>query len=385
MEKWQSDLRGMGSDTPVFYEVISATRPDTILEVGSWKGRSAIQMAQVVKALGLKTEIGCIDTWLGSPEFLRPGNRHCEAMNFVNGYPTLFYTFMKNVIESETDSVITPIPNTADNAALILGKLGVKADFIYIDAAHYYKAVLDDLTNYWELLSDRGIIAGDDFYLGSVAKAAREFARRHDLQLYVTDGKFVIARDENDIPENIRYEHKKDFRRAIKYVDKLLAACPHPSGLHRLGSYAAQSGDSETALECYAQAVAADRDRPDTWLEIGRLHKLRGDYARAVSAIETALEYDPDSPGYLDELATCHLLNEDIESARQTYLRSIAANSYRHQPHRALCSIYWLSGDFAQALDEIEQAIAISPIGEYLEKRKELLAQFDVTRQIATG
>src|SRR5687768_5229089 len=62
------DVQGWGSDDPLLVEAIHALRPARICEVGSWKGRSAINMAKAVKSLGLNTEIVCVDTWLGSPE-----------------------------------------------------------------------------------------------------------------------------------------------------------------------------------------------------------------------------------------------------------------------------------------------------------------------------
>src|SRR5262245_9381175 len=62
------DMQGWGSDKPIFRTAIEAVRPRTIIELGSWKGLSAIHMAGLCRELGLDTEIVCVDTWLGSPE-----------------------------------------------------------------------------------------------------------------------------------------------------------------------------------------------------------------------------------------------------------------------------------------------------------------------------
>ncbi len=44
-------------------------RPVAIIEVGTWKGCSAIGMAKVAKECNVEVKIICVDTWLGSPEF----------------------------------------------------------------------------------------------------------------------------------------------------------------------------------------------------------------------------------------------------------------------------------------------------------------------------
>ena len=47
-------------------KVIADVKPKLIVEVGTWKGASAIYMAKICRKLELNTEIVCIDTWLGT-------------------------------------------------------------------------------------------------------------------------------------------------------------------------------------------------------------------------------------------------------------------------------------------------------------------------------
>lgn len=68
------DYQGWGSDHPILTTLIDILRPKLILEVGTWKGLSAIYMANCIKSLNLETEIVCIDIWLGSPEHWLPKN-----------------------------------------------------------------------------------------------------------------------------------------------------------------------------------------------------------------------------------------------------------------------------------------------------------------------
>jgi hypothetical protein len=43
------DLQGWGSDDPVLEDAIRLLRPGRVCVVGSWKGRSAVRMARVVR------------------------------------------------------------------------------------------------------------------------------------------------------------------------------------------------------------------------------------------------------------------------------------------------------------------------------------------------
>lgn len=62
---WQGrpdDASGWGSDSPAFGELIAERRPRRIIEIGTWKGGSALEMATHLEKAGLKTEIICVDT-----------------------------------------------------------------------------------------------------------------------------------------------------------------------------------------------------------------------------------------------------------------------------------------------------------------------------------
>src|SRR6478735_723527 len=181
---WPADLQGWGSEDPVFLEVMSALRPKLIVEVGSWKGASAIHMAQLAKALRLDCRIICIDTWLGSTEHVlgqRPEWR--ESLQLRHGFPHLYFTFLANVVRAGVAERIVPLANTSDNAALILAARGVSPDLVYIDGAHEEEAVYRDLQHYWGLLAPQGVLIGDDYAWDGVRRAAARFADEKGLQV----------------------------------------------------------------------------------------------------------------------------------------------------------------------------------------------------------
>jgi cephalosporin hydroxylase len=168
------DLQGWTSDSPIFDFVIQNFKPQRIIEVGSWKGRSAINMAKICKRLGLNTEILCIDTWLGSVEHWTHEDENLPISKFKNGKPTIYDQFISNVIHTETTEYITPFPIDSINGALVLKKYGIQADFIYIDAGHEYDSVKNDLTNYSKLVKQGGILVGDDWFHPPIKQAVAD-------------------------------------------------------------------------------------------------------------------------------------------------------------------------------------------------------------------
>ena len=66
--------------------------------------------------------------------------------------------------------------------------IGSPLDFVYIDGEHTYKAVLQDMNDYWDKIKVGGIMAGHDYNdtnPGSV-KAVNEFAEKNKLEFRIT-------------------------------------------------------------------------------------------------------------------------------------------------------------------------------------------------------
>ena len=189
-----NDLQGWGSDDPILGDAIRLVQPSRICEVGSWKGRSAIHMAQVVRELDLDTEIVCVDTWLGSPEhWLRPD--WYDWLRVQYGYPQLYHTFLGNIVRENLTDIITPFPMTSENAAVVFERLKVRFDLVYIDAAHEYESVKRDLAMYYALLNDDGLLIADDYGRWSgVTDAVYDFAHQHRLRFVSKSGKAVIPK-----------------------------------------------------------------------------------------------------------------------------------------------------------------------------------------------
>lgn len=196
-EPHPEDLQGWNSYANVFRDMIEAVQPRRIVEVGVWKGTASIHMAKVVRELGLRCEVICVDTWLGSPEHLltdHSGTRF-QSLRLRHGYPQLYFTFLANVVRAEVEDYIVPLPMTSESAVVALERMRLEADVIHVDAAHEYEPTLRDLRAYWGLLSERGVLIGDDYVVKrSVTRAADEFAAEVRRPLCGLAPKFVIAR-----------------------------------------------------------------------------------------------------------------------------------------------------------------------------------------------
>ena len=180
-EGYVPDLQGwMPTSFPVvFANSVNecAGRPLEIVEVGTWKGTSAIRMASICASAGIETKIICVDTWLGSPEHFG---------DFGN-YGDLYGTFVKNVKASGYGHAIVPLALPSLQAIEVLKKYDVRPDIIYIDAAHEYLPVKMDIESYWEILKPGGVMIGDDYHEPSwpgVVQAVDEFVSTRDLTMY---------------------------------------------------------------------------------------------------------------------------------------------------------------------------------------------------------
>ena len=191
LELLPEDLQGWNSKHPIFKELILSKRIYTIIEVGSWKGGSAIQMGTILKiATGPdgemeKKRIYCIDTWLGAAEFWTGDLANTPERNLLlkNGYPQIYYQFLSNVVHNGLQDYIIPIPVPSSIGVKILKAQGVKADLIYIDGSHEYDDVYADLNSYSELLNPGGVMFGDDYYsFADVGRAVNDFVATQKAQ-----------------------------------------------------------------------------------------------------------------------------------------------------------------------------------------------------------
>lgn len=189
---WPDDRQGWGSTAPIFQRLIARVRPRLIVEVGTWKGASALHMAACCDALDLDCPIVCVDTWLGAGEFIGvPFGDAERGLRSIYGWPQVYYQFLANVVTAGQQDRIIPFPQTSLIAARWLYQQGVRADLIYIDGSHDAADVTADIAAYSKLLSGRGVLFGDDFDCWpDVRRAVQGIGRAFDVE----DGRYWVLR-----------------------------------------------------------------------------------------------------------------------------------------------------------------------------------------------
>lgn len=181
----REDEHGWASTGGCFDELFEKRKPKTVIEVGTWKGASALNMAKLAAKNEIppqEFELVCVDTFLGSWEhhttmntFNIPDLIDLDASSHkINGRPKVYETFLCNVIRNNLTDVITPFPIDSVNGALCLKHWKIEADLIYIDAGHDYDSVKADFTLYSKLLKDDGVILIDDWHHEPIRRAAKD-------------------------------------------------------------------------------------------------------------------------------------------------------------------------------------------------------------------
>ncbi|NTV31259.1 class I SAM-dependent methyltransferase [candidate division WWE3 bacterium] len=124
-----------------------ATGKGSIVEIGSWKGKSTICLGLGSKA-GHKVKIVAIDPHTGSPEHKR------EMGDF-----STFDEFKKNIQDAQISELVEPIVKPSYEAAR---EYNQPVEVIFIDGAHEYEAVRNDLNDWFPKIVNGGFIALHD-------------------------------------------------------------------------------------------------------------------------------------------------------------------------------------------------------------------------------
>lgn len=128
--------------------LIESHHVKTIIEVGSYLGDATIFMAERLPPGG---KIYAVDSWIGFPREI-----YRETRN-------VYEQFLSNIAHAGVSNWTVPIRSTSLSAARRFSEYGIKADLIYIDADHSYKAVYSDIEAWSAHLKEGGILCGNLF------------------------------------------------------------------------------------------------------------------------------------------------------------------------------------------------------------------------------
>lgn len=170
--------------SPVLAEFVKNAK--TVVEVGSFAGKSVIFMAQNAP----EATFFCCDTWL-APGLQTPG-----VPRDPFGAPMLYEQFLVNIIDAGIESRVTPIRQNSTAGLKMLADAGTQADLVYIDGGHAYAECYIDLIYTLPILAPGAVIIGDDCndQFPGVEQACRLFADQEGFLLEVRDMKAILRR-----------------------------------------------------------------------------------------------------------------------------------------------------------------------------------------------
>ena len=177
------DVQGWGETSAAFDEVFDGIAPKAILEIGTWKGASAVRMA----GMAPDAAIVCVDTWLGEIGFIGANDGFGGFLNRRHGHPRIYQQFISNLHHLGLQDRITPVAQVAALACKWLARNGFKFDVIYIDGSHEYEDVKTDIANALQLVAPGGRIFGDDYDWESVSRAVKEHPHHRSHDKWILD------------------------------------------------------------------------------------------------------------------------------------------------------------------------------------------------------
>jgi predicted O-methyltransferase YrrM len=160
-----------------------STRPVNILEIGSWAGGSA-----VVWGTGLQRyspgggKLLCVDSWRAyfQDEEIKAPRAYADMENAMASGEIVFL-FNHNIKSSGLDSLVLSARGRSADVLPLLAPGSF--DLVYVDGDHAYTAVKQDIENAKRLVSDGGILCGDDLEmeLGAVDEAHARASKERDF------------------------------------------------------------------------------------------------------------------------------------------------------------------------------------------------------------
>lgn len=137
---------GFMSEIELTYLATLAERCYSIVEVGSWRGRSANAFA-----VNTPGALLCVDTWAD--------NAYGNAPADITCYPNwLWHDFQRNT--AQLPNIETLRMSSVSAATLCSNR---KFDLVFIDAGHWYEDVYHDILAWRPLLKEGGILCGHDY------------------------------------------------------------------------------------------------------------------------------------------------------------------------------------------------------------------------------
>lgn len=149
------DIQGWFDFENVYDFAVKNLNNCTFIEIGTWLGKSTAYLASLIRKYNKNIKLYGVDTFEGekSCEF------HVNKVQESDG--TIFNEFWQNMVDLELNYYVHPVISKSTNC---LSKIKEKnIGFIFIDGAHDYNSVYQDLEYLYPHVLNGGLIAGHDY------------------------------------------------------------------------------------------------------------------------------------------------------------------------------------------------------------------------------
>jgi len=149
------DIQGWFDFENIYDFAVKNLNNCNFLEIGAWAGKSTAYMANLIREQDKNIKFYTVDTFLGEPTC----QFHLDKVQQLGG--TIFNEFWSNISDLGLQSYVHPIISTSHNC---IDKIRDKEfGFIFIDGAHDYESVNNDLHHVYDHVSNGGLIGGHDY------------------------------------------------------------------------------------------------------------------------------------------------------------------------------------------------------------------------------
>lgn len=158
-------IQGWFNFRRVYEEMVARAAPGAVfVEVGCWKGRSAVFLGVEILRSGKAIELHCVDHVQGSDEEL---HRSDPALP---GLRSVFEANMKPCV----DAGLALRVHATGSVEAATGFADGSLDFVWLDAGHDQASVKADIEAWLPKVKPGGVLGGDDWPMEGVARAVRE-------------------------------------------------------------------------------------------------------------------------------------------------------------------------------------------------------------------
>jgi predicted O-methyltransferase YrrM len=160
---WKNIDGWFSIDDYEFYKsLIEKSKDATLVEVGSWQGRSICSILPTLEKQNY-SKVYCVDIWSEEP----PGSQYARR-----GNPNIQKIFLENIESIGLSGMVTPMKMKSVDAAKKFDDESV--DIVFIDADHSYEGVMEDIKAWLPKVKVGGILSGHDYFEWGVFNAVTE-------------------------------------------------------------------------------------------------------------------------------------------------------------------------------------------------------------------